>query len=102
MFATYIAQADILNKRWVEVAALNNLLQQLDDHAIESGVLEATLCGLGERGADGKGDNDIVWVLLGAAIEVRKRRVDDEMQQGGLHGVEASLAGEAQLLGELS
>jgi hypothetical protein len=100
MFATYIAQADILNQRWVEVAALNNLLQQLDDHTIEIGVLEATLCGLGEGGADGKGDNDIVWVLLGATIEVRN--VDDGMQRGGLHGVEASLAGEAQLLGELS
>jgi len=42
---------------------LDNLLEQLEDEAIELGVLEASLLGLCQGCADGKSNNDVVGVL---------------------------------------
>lgn len=63
---TYVAQADILDQRGVHVHPLDGLLQQLDDNAVDGGVLEAALEALGQRGTDGQGDDNIIGVLLGA------------------------------------
>ena len=50
----------------IHVHPLDNLLEHLDYNTIEGGVLESTLSGLGERRADGEGDDDIIGMLLGA------------------------------------
>lgn len=39
----YVAQADVLNHLRVQVALLHHLLQDLEDHAVEGQVLEASL-----------------------------------------------------------
>lgn len=41
--------------------------EDLVEKSIESGVLETTFSCFGERGADGEGDDDVVWVLGGTA-----------------------------------
>ena len=50
-------------ERWSGIAYLDDLLEQLEDEAIELGVLEASLLGLGQGCADGEGDDHIVGVL---------------------------------------
>lgn len=67
-FLPYIAQANVLDHLRVEVALADYLLENLEDQAIERGVLEATLDGLGERCSGCKGDDNIVGVLRGADI----------------------------------
>jgi hypothetical protein len=42
---------------------LDDLLEQLEDEAIELNVLEASLLGLCQRSADGEGDDNVVGVL---------------------------------------
>lgn len=61
--STYIAQADVLNESRVDVCFRNNLLQDLDDDAVERCVFEAALEGFRERCSDGECDDDIVGVL---------------------------------------
>ena len=67
---TYISQANVLDKGRVEIAALVDLLEELVDNAVKRGVLEATLARLGEGGAHGEGDDDVVGVLLLAGVGV--------------------------------
>ena len=50
-------------ERWSGIAYLDDLLEQLEDEAIELGVLEASLLSLGQGCADGEGDDHIVGVL---------------------------------------
>lgn len=64
----YIAQANVLDHLRVEVALADYLLEDLEDQAIERGVLESTLDGLGERCSGCKSDDNIVGVLRGADI----------------------------------
>lgn len=71
--ATYVAQANVLNQLWVEVALADNLLEDLEHQAIERSVLEAALLGLGQRSADGERDDNIVGVLGGAVGVVSPR-----------------------------
>ena len=61
--ATYVTKGNVLYEGGVEVAALDDLFEGLEEDAIEMGVLETTLAGLGQGCADGEGDNDIVGVL---------------------------------------
>jgi hypothetical protein len=42
---------------------LDDLLEQLEDEAIELNVLEASLLGLCQGSADGEGDDNVVGVL---------------------------------------
>jgi hypothetical protein len=63
---TYVAQANVLDQLWVEVALADNLLEDLEHQAVERSVLEAALLGLGQRSADGECDDNIVGVLGGA------------------------------------
>ena len=71
--ATYVAQANVLNQLWVEVALADNLLEDLEHQAIERSVLEAALLGLGQRSTDGERDDNIVGVLGGAVGVVSQR-----------------------------
>lgn len=64
---TYIAQANILNKRRVEVRPRVDLLHELVDNAIERRVLEAALLRLGEGSPDSERDDNVIRVLGGAA-----------------------------------
>jgi hypothetical protein len=64
---TYIAQADVLNKRRVQVGLDDDLLQQLDEHAIEWRVLQASLVCLCERRPHRERDDDVIGVL-GCAV----------------------------------
>jgi hypothetical protein len=43
----YVAQAHVLDERGVHVHALDGLLEDLDDDAVDGRVLEATLAALG-------------------------------------------------------
>lgn len=43
---SHIAQADVLNQLRVEVALADDLLEDLEHHAVERRVLEAALGGL--------------------------------------------------------
>lgn len=62
----YIAQANVLDHLRIEVALADYLLEDLEDQAIERGVLEATLDGLGEWCSGSEGDDNIIGVLRGA------------------------------------
>lgn len=68
--STYVAQADIFDESWVEVATFVHLLQQLDNNAIKTGILEATLSGFGERRTDSESDHNIISILCGALVKV--------------------------------
>lgn len=59
----YITHGNILDKRGIHIAALFDLLKGGIGEILERGVLEAALLGLGERGADGEGDDNVVGVL---------------------------------------
>lgn len=50
-------------ERWSDIAYLDDLLEQLEDEAIELSVLEASLLGLGQRCANGEGNDNVVGVL---------------------------------------
>lgn len=65
---THIAEADILNQSRVHVHLSDDLLHELEDDAIDRRVLESTLETLGERCADGEGNDNIVGILGGTAI----------------------------------
>jgi hypothetical protein len=67
---TYISEANVLDQSGINVGSGIDLLEQLGDHGIYSGVLESALSALGERGSDGEGDDDIVGVLLSAVVVV--------------------------------
>lgn len=60
---SYVTEADILDERGVDVAALLNLLEEGVDEVFEAGVLETALAGLCEGSSDGKSDDNIVGVL---------------------------------------
>jgi hypothetical protein len=64
---TDISEANILNKRRVQIRALDELLQYRVHNIIKPSVLESTLGSLGHWSADRERDNDIVGVLLRAA-----------------------------------
>jgi hypothetical protein len=66
---THVSYANVLNESWGQVAALVDLLKKLEQDAIELCVLEATLASPGQWGTDGEGDDNIVGVLLLAAVE---------------------------------
>lgn len=51
------------------LAYFDDLLEQLEDDAIETGVLEASLVGLGQRSADGESNDNIIGVLLCAVVD---------------------------------
>lgn len=55
-----------------ELSYLDDLLEQLEDEAIEMGVLEASLVGFGERSSDGKSNDNIIGVLLGAVVDCQR------------------------------
>jgi hypothetical protein len=61
---THIADADVLDEGRVQLAALVDLLQELEEDTIELSVLEATLACLGQGSTDGESDDNIVGVLL--------------------------------------
>ena len=63
---THISKAEILDESRVEIAALPYLLEDGIDHVLEAGVLEAAFLRLGQRRADGEGDDDVVGILGGA------------------------------------
>lgn len=66
----YIADADVLDESRVELGALDDGLEELVEDAVELGVLEAALTGLGEGRTDGEGDDDVVGVLGGAVFSL--------------------------------
>jgi len=68
MNGTYISKADIFNQSGVEVGLCDDLLQELDDNAVERSILEAALPCLCERCSDGEGDDNVIRVLGGASM----------------------------------
>lgn len=62
----YVAQADILNERRVQLRLLQRLLQQRVNYVVKLRVLESTLDSLGQGRSQSKGNHDIIWVFLGA------------------------------------
>lgn len=66
---TYVAQADILDQGRVNLGLGKNILQQRVEHEVHLGILETALEGLGQRGSQGEGDDNIIGVLLGAVSE---------------------------------
>lgn len=56
---------DILDQVGVNLALVNNSLEDTGQHVGGGGVLKATLSTLGEGGTESAGYDDIVWVLLG-------------------------------------
>lgn len=50
---------------------MHNLLECVVDHSLQVSVLETSLLGLGERGAESEGNDNIVRVLLLAGSKVR-------------------------------
>lgn len=60
----YVSETDILNHLRVEVALAHDLLEHLEDDAIEGCVFEAAFLALGEGCADGERDDYIVGILL--------------------------------------
>lgn len=50
-------------------AYLDDLLEQLEDEAIEGSVLEASLLGLGQGSADGESNDNVIGVLLSAVVD---------------------------------
>jgi hypothetical protein len=63
-----VTAADVLDNGGVELRLGDDLLEGLDEQAIECCVLEAALVGFRERCADGEGDDYIVGVLGGAIL----------------------------------
>ena len=57
------AQADILNELRIDPGSLDNLLEKLDDNAVETCVLEPSLARLCQRCPDRKRNDNVVWVL---------------------------------------
>lgn len=66
---TYIAEHNILNQVGVQVGLGNDLLQKCVEDVVQLSVLEAALEAFGHGRAEGKGDDDVVGILLGAAVE---------------------------------
>jgi hypothetical protein len=64
----HVAQADVLDEGGVHVHALDDLLEHLDDEAVDGRVLEAALAALGQGRPDRERDDDIIGVLLGAVL----------------------------------
>lgn len=60
---TYIAQANVLDKLRIQLRLRNNLLQQLDDEAIERRVLEASFVCLRKRRSDSERNDDIIRIF---------------------------------------
>lgn len=59
-----ISEADVLDQRGVDLALLDELLQQGVDDVVEVGVLEAALLALGEWRSQSECDDDVVGILL--------------------------------------
>jgi hypothetical protein len=60
---THIAQAHVLDELRVNVGALDDFLEQLDDDAVQRCVFEASFLALCQWRADGECDDDVVSVF---------------------------------------
>lgn len=67
---SYVAQADILDQLRVNVHLSPDLLEDLEDHAIERRIFQTTLPAFGERRSDGQ-CNDYIVGVLGGAVQDR-------------------------------
>ncbi len=63
MEETYVTEANILNNLGIYPTLLKNFFEEEVDHVVKSGILHTTPAGLAERGADGKGNHNIVGIL---------------------------------------
>jgi hypothetical protein len=63
---SYVAQADIFDQLRIKFHLPTDLLEELEDEAIERRVFETTFLALGKRCPDSERDDHIVWVLGGA------------------------------------
>jgi hypothetical protein len=61
--------AAVASARGATRTYLDDLLEQLEDKAIELNVLETSLLGFCQGGADGEGDDNIVGVLRCAVVD---------------------------------
>lgn len=90
MESTDVTEAHILDERWVDLGLGQGLLQQSVHHVVQLGVLEAAFARLGQRSAQGEGDDDIIGVLLSAVSFVVSLIHRSGESSGVLHGVEST------------
>lgn len=65
-----VTETDVLDEGRVQVGLAYDFLQQRVQQVVQVGVFEAAFHGLGERRAEGEGDDHIIGVLLGAVTLV--------------------------------
>jgi hypothetical protein len=63
---SYVAQADIFYQLRINIHLPEDLLEELENEAIERSVFETTFLALGKRCPDSERDDHIVGVLRGA------------------------------------
>lgn len=61
--ASYIANADILYKLWVDAGLVNDLLHKSVEKIVKLGVFEAALESFTERRPDGKSNDNVVGIF---------------------------------------
>ena len=91
-----VADLDLLDEGLVDTRALNDTLEDSLEEVLRAGVLEATLLGARDRGADGTDDDDVVRALLeegGLATRGEVRHEAREAVLGGGGGVGERPAG---------
>ena len=99
----YIAKTDIFNKLRVNVGFGDEGFEGLVDDEVEGRVFEATFAAFCEGCADGTGDDYVIGILLGAAVEVSTVQGAKQRSNGGSYMVESpDLAGLRWLRMELS
>lgn len=72
---TNIPQTDIFHVLGIEIGAGIDLLEQLEDHLVETRVFHGTATSLGQRSPDRKRDDYIVGVLLGDLVDGTGQRI---------------------------
>lgn len=69
--SSYIAKTHVLDELWIDIALLDDLLQELEHHGIEGRIFEPAFAALAKCCADGERNDNVVRILLGAAMVKR-------------------------------
>lgn len=65
--SAHISKTNILDQRRIDLALFKHLFQERVYNVVEVRIFETTLLSFCERGSDGKGNDNVVGVLLGAS-----------------------------------
>ncbi len=89
MGSLQLPQQNILDEGGIKVRLCNDLLEELEEDAIEWRIFQAASAGLGQRSTDGEGNDNIVGILGGSVQLLVRLSSCRDTRRARAHGWDA-------------